>query len=299
MRNVLHKAFRDRMRAGARPRRADPRFARAIVLTVPQAIALALAFMVAGAILELAGFALADCHSATGADIRLVAIVRSALPDADAASQDDIVARLSIPSPVAELLEPLVATDPARRTIVPDSWIDAFRGGPRAVTTPDRVRALGEIASAMAPLSDRDRTDQIANLVALYRATRDPGSRIIIAAVAALDPDTREILAGTGALQPILSTIAAMPDAERRVLASDPERRRLVLSIAAGDLSVAELNDLSAGLSDRPLRLALIYVIGQVRSGNPEIMDLLTAYWNQTQSRIAVPTLTKRTRRDR
>ena len=156
MPNVLHKAFRDRMRAGARPRRADPRFARAIVLTVPQAIALALAFMVAGAVLELAGFALTGRHSATGADIRLVAIVRSALPDADAASKDDIVARLSIPSPAAELLAPLVATDPARRTIVPD-WIDAFRGGPRAVTTPDRMRALGEIASAMAPLSDRDR----------------------------------------------------------------------------------------------------------------------------------------------
>ena len=136
-------------------------------------------------------------------------------------------------------------------------------------------------------------------MVGLYRATRDTSSRVIIAAVAALDPDTREILADTGALQPILSTVAAMPDTELRALAGDPERRRLVLSIAAGDLSNAELNDLSAGLSDRPLRHALIYVIGQVRSGNPAIMNLLTAYWDQTQSRIAVPTLTKRAHRDR
>ena len=278
MRDKFLQAYRNMQRAGANPRRADPRYAKPIVLALPQAVAMAAVFVAIG--FTLGAFGL---HVTTLADIRLAAIVRSALPDADAASQDDIVARLSTPSAVVTLLAPLVATDPARETIVPDSWIGAIRGGPTPVTSPDRMRALGEIATALAPLPADERADQIDTIVALYKATRDPSSRAIIATVGALPSQQRDHLAANRMLQPILAGLATLPDTVWGNLGSDSDRLRFAVSIAGiAELSDAQLFDLSMGLSDKTLRAVLIYVVDQVRLGNPEIMTRLNSYWNQT-----------------
>ncbi len=149
-------------------------------------------------------------------------------------------------------------------------------------TLPERMRALGEIASSLAELPDQERLDQISTLVALYRATRDASSRKIIWVVGTLPEDMRQIFAADGAFKAILDTIAAEPESDRRIVVADPQRLRLALS-AATLLTQNQIGDFIAGIDNVPLRKALIYIIDQVRSGNNDILDLMTCYWYQSK----------------
>ncbi len=227
------QAYRKMRRAGAKPRRADPRYNKPIVLTVPQATTMAAVLLVTGFFVRTAGYAALGLHPATSADIRLAALVRSAVPDVDTLAQDDIVARLSVPPQLGLLLAPLAATDPARASVRSSEWLDAIRSDPAPVTSPDRMRALGEVASGLAPLPADQRADRDRHtIIALYRATHDPSSRAIITAVGALPSPQRNRLADTKILQPILAAFATLPDNVLRNLQSDPDRLRLAVSIA-------------------------------------------------------------------
>lgn len=283
----LEKSFFDRVRAGARPRRADPRYARPIVLTIPQTVRAMLFLIIATVVLAMSVPALFGLRPATSSDLRLAAIVRAAVPDADTLSQDDLVARLAIPRAVGELLAPLAATDPARATVEPRSWLGGFRDGPPIVTTAERMRELGNMATTLASISKQDRTDLITGVLDLYLATRDPSSRTIIEVVGALSRGRRDRLAASQALSPLLTVIADLPAAKQEALADgrlqllpdDPDRLRLIQSIAVLEPPAVRLVNRLAGVTDPALRQALIYAIEQIRSGSPEVLRLLTLYW--------------------
>ena len=295
MRDRLERSLRERLRAGGRPRRADPRYARPVVLTIPQAVRAILVILIAGGILTQSGFALLGLRPANSADLRLATVVRAAVPDADALSQDDLVARLAVPRAVGELLAPLAATDPARTIVGPQSWLGGFLNGPPVVTTAKRMRELGDLATALASMPERDRSDLITSLLDLYLATRDPSSRTIIEVVGALPRRQRDSLAGSEALHPLLAAIADLPPVKQQALADgrlqllpdDPDRLHLIESIPRLEPSAVHLVNRLAGITEPDLRQALIYTVEKIQSGSPEVLHLLTLYWNQNPALMA------------
>ena len=176
-----------------------------------------------------------------------------------------------------------------------NGWLDAIRGGPAPVTSSDRMRALGEVATALAPLPADDRADQIENVVALYKATRDEASRKIVGVVGALPRPKRDSLAGSEALSPLLDAIADLPAATQQALADgrlqllpdDPARLHLIRSIAELEPPAVRLINSLEGVTDPNLRQAIIYVVNQIRSGSPQAFRLITLYWSRDPGLMA------------
>ncbi len=296
MKDRLEKSLQERLRAGGRPRRADPRYARPVVLTIPQALKAILVILIAGGLFTLSGCALLGLRPADSADLRLAAIVRAAVPNADALSQDELVGRLAVPRAVGELLAPLAATDPARSIVEPRGWLSGFRDGPPVVTTAERMRELGDVATTLASTPERDRSDLITSLLDLYLATRDPSSRMIIEVVGALPRRQRDSLAGSGILHSLLAAIADLPATKQQALADgrlqllpdDPDRLRLIESIPRLEPSAVHLVNRLADMTDPNLRQALIYTVEQIRSGSPEVLHLLSLYWYRVPALMVV-----------
>lgn len=128
--------------------------------------------------------------------------------------------------------------------------------------------ARAEIESALSSVPPTDRQAALADLARLVPLLHDPANLQLVRVLRTLTPEERLSLAAEQRLEPLLSKVAILTGQQWTKL----------LAIVADPHSFDLLTHF-LDITDSATRKAIIYVVDQVRSGNPEVMRLLNAYW--------------------
>ena len=136
--------------------------------------------------------------------------------------------------------------------------------------------ARAEVEAALSSVPSADRQAALADLARLVPLLHDPANLQLVRVLRTLAPEERQALAAEQRLGRLLGEIAALT-----------EQQRTTLLAVIGEPHKVDLITRLADIADPASRSAVVYVLDQIRSGNPEVTRLLDAYWYREPALMA------------